>query len=75
MLARAFHVTLERRRERDLVTGALAVYRDRREELSVPAELDGVVTAALGLSDRPVGKPRLAIMPRGSRSRLQLHAR
>lgn len=64
-LARAFDVTLEHRRERDALTGALAVYRDHREELSVPAELDGVVTAALGLSDRPVGRPRLALLPRG----------
>ena len=64
-LARAFEVSLERRRERDMVTGALAVYRDHRDELSVPIDLDGVITAALGLSDRPVGTPRLAVLPRG----------
>jgi kumamolisin len=67
-LARAFDVTLERRRERDSMTGALAVYRDHAEELSVPAELDGVITAALGLSNRPVGRPRLAVLPRGRRA-------
>ncbi len=66
-LARAFGVSLERRRERDAITGAVSVYRDHREELSVPPELDGIVTAALGLSDRPVGHPRLAVPPRGSR--------
>jgi kumamolisin len=65
-LARAFGVELEGCRARDMCTGALAVYRDHRGELSVPAELDGVVTAALGLSDRPVGRPRLAVLPRGT---------
>ncbi|MBJ7593627.1 MAG: peptidase S53 [Candidatus Dormibacteraeota bacterium] len=64
-LARAFGVTLEHVRERDAVTGALAAYRDHHEELSVPSDLDGVVTAALGLSDRAVGRPRLAVLPRG----------
>ncbi len=64
-LARAFDVSLEQWRERDAITGARAVYRDHRDELSVPAELDGVLTAALGLSDRPVGRPRLAVLPRG----------
>ncbi len=64
-LARAFDVTLEHRRERDAMSGAQRVYRDHREELSVPDELDGVVTAVLGLSDRPAARPRLAILPRG----------
>ncbi|MDQ6847256.1 MAG: S53 family peptidase [Candidatus Dormibacteraeota bacterium] len=65
VLALAFGVTLEHVRERDAVTGAPAVYRDHHEELSVPSDLDGVVTAALGLSDRPVGRPHLAVLPRG----------
>ncbi len=64
-LARAFAVTLESRRVRNPVTGALTVYRDHRDELSVPAALDGIVTAALGLSNRPVARARLALLPRG----------
>ena len=64
-LARAFDVTMEGCRARDAGTGALTVYRDHREELSVPRDLDGVVTTALGLSDRPVARPRLSVLPRG----------
>ena len=64
-LARAFEVTLERCRERDAITGAPSRYRDHRDELSVPSDLDGIVTAVLGLSDRPVGAPRLSLLPRG----------
>ena len=66
-LARAFDVTLEHRGERDAITGARRSFRDHREELSVPADLDGVVTAVLGLSDRPAARPRLAMLPRGNR--------
>jgi kumamolisin len=65
-LARAFDVELEGCRARDLCSGALAVYRDHRGELSLPAALDGAVTAVLGLSDRPLARPRLAVLPRGS---------
>jgi kumamolisin len=64
-LARAFEVTLESCRTRDATTGAVTQYRDHREELSVPSDLDSVVTAALGLSDRPVARPRLSLLPRG----------
>ena len=64
-LARAFAVEMERRVERDRRSGRVSVYRDHREELSVPAELDGIVTAALGLGNRPVARPRLAVLPRG----------
>jgi kumamolisin len=67
-LARAFDVTLEHRSARDAVSGARRSYRDHREELSVPAELGGVVTTVLGLNDRPAGRPRLAILPRGRRA-------
>src|SRR4030081_661626 len=49
-VARAFEDTRETCRARDETTGALMVYRDHRDELSVPADLDGLVTAALGLS-------------------------
>lgn len=64
-LARAFSVTVERWVERDLRTGAVRIYRDHRDELSIPRGLDGIVTAALGLSNRPVARPRLAVLPRG----------
>lgn len=64
-LARAFAVTIERRVEREPRSGAVRVYRDHSEELSVPQSLDGIVTAAFGLSNRPVATPRLARLPRG----------
>jgi kumamolisin len=64
-LARAFEVTLESCRTRDPSTGAVTTFRDHREELSLPAGLDSVVTAALGLSSRPVARPRLSVLPRG----------
>jgi kumamolisin len=64
-LARAFAVDLDRCVERDARTGRVSVYRDHRDELSVPAHLDGVVTAALGLGNRPVARPRMSVLPRG----------
>jgi kumamolisin len=64
-LARAFGVTLERCIERDAGSRALTIYCDHRDELSVPEQLEGVVTAALGLSTRPVARPRLSVLPRG----------
>lgn len=64
-LSRAFAVGMDRRVEREPRSGRISVYRDHRDELSVPAELDGVVTAALGLSNRPAARPRLAVLPRG----------
>lgn len=64
-LARAFSVSVERWVEREIRTGTVRVYRDHREELSVPRELDGIVTSALGLGNRPVARPRLAVLPRG----------
>jgi kumamolisin len=64
-LARAFGVELEGWRVRDPRTGAVAAFRDHRDELSIPARLDGLVTAALGLSDRPLASSRLATLPLG----------
>ncbi|HEX4578605.1 MAG TPA: S53 family peptidase [Candidatus Dormibacteraeota bacterium] len=64
-LARAFSVTVERCVEREPRTGAVRIYRDHHEELSVPKALDGVVTSAFGLSNRPVARPRFAVLPRG----------
>lgn len=44
-------------------TGAGTVtYRERSGELSVPADLAGVVTAVLGLDDRPQAAPRLQVV-------------
>ncbi|HEX4246933.1 MAG TPA: S53 family peptidase [Pseudonocardia sp.] len=37
-----------------------AAHRYRTGELSIPAEWDGVVTAVLGLDDRPQARPRIA---------------
>jgi kumamolisin len=64
-LARAFSVTVERCVEREPRIGAVSIYRDHREELSVPVQLDGIVTSALGLSNRPIARPRIAVLPRG----------
>ena len=38
-------------------------FRQRTGELSVPAPISGVVTAVLGLDDRPAARPRLAVAP------------
>lgn len=64
-LARAFGVGLQRHTVRDVSTGAITVFRDHRDELSVPTQLDGVITAAFGLSTRPLARPRLDVLPRG----------
>jgi kumamolisin len=64
-IARALDVTLQICRVRDPGTGTLTTYRDHHDEVSVPANLDGVVTAVLGLSSRPVARPHLAVLPRG----------
>lgn len=65
-LARVFGVTLRRCTARNSATGAVSVYRDHADELSIPARFDGVVTAALGLSNRPAARPRLSVLPRGA---------
>lgn len=41
------------------------VHRYRSGGLSVPAELDGIVTAVLGLDDRPVARPQFRRLPAG----------
>ncbi len=38
-------------------------FRQRTGELSVPAPISDVVTAVLGLDDRPAARPRLAVAP------------
>jgi kumamolisin len=64
-IARAFDVTMQSWRARGAGTGALRTYRDHNDEVSVPANFDGIVTAVLGLSSRPVARPRLSVLPRG----------
>jgi kumamolisin len=64
-LARAFSVNVERYVERETRTGTVSIYRDHHHELSVPRELDGIVTAALGLCNRPIARPRISVLPRG----------
>ncbi|MGO4385639.1 S53 family peptidase [Specibacter sp. RAF43] len=38
-------------------------HRHRTGSLSVPAELDGVITAVLGLDDRPASRPQFHVAP------------
>jgi kumamolisin len=40
-----------------------ATFRQRTGGLSVPAPLSGIITAVLGLDDRPAARPRLAVAP------------
>jgi kumamolisin len=41
--------------------GAITAHRFRTGGLSIPAQLDGVVTAVLGLDDRPQARPQLRV--------------
>lgn len=43
-------------------------YRGRQGPLTVPAELDGVVTSVLGIDDRPQAQPRIRFAPHAERS-------
>ncbi|MDQ4491325.1 S53 family peptidase [Sinomonas sp. ASV486] len=43
--------------------GAAVEHRHRTGSLSVPAALDGIVTAVLGLDDRPQARPQLRMLP------------
>jgi kumamolisin len=56
-LSRMFGTTLELVTTQD-PTGAEVTHRVRTSALSVPAVLDGVVTAVLGLDDRPQARPQ-----------------
>lgn len=60
--AQAFGVRLERHRTVDRAGRAIE-YRDHRDELRLPAHLDGVVTGVFGLSDRPLARTHLAYAP------------
>jgi kumamolisin len=58
-VADAFQVTLAHYSYRDR-HGRRCSYRGREGAVHVPAELDGIVTAVVGLDDRPVGAGLLA---------------
>ncbi|MHB8717987.1 MAG: S53 family peptidase [Candidatus Dormibacteria bacterium] len=60
--AAAFGVTLEQRRTVD-AGGRVLTYRDHRQELWLPASLDGIVTGVFGLCDRPLARTHLAMAP------------
>lgn len=57
-VSRMFGAALERITSQDS-TGAEVIHRVRTSPLSVPAVLDGVVTAVLGLDDRPQARPQI----------------
>ncbi|WP_037570572.1 S53 family peptidase [Phaeacidiphilus oryzae] len=57
--AEAFGVQLNRASSPDPLSGRQVEHRHREGELRLPAELDGVVTAVLGLDDRPQTRPYL----------------
>src|SRR5665647_8233 len=60
LLGRVFGTSLEGVTSRD-AAGDEVSHRHRVGGLSVPAQLDGVVTAVLGLDDRPQASPRFRI--------------
>ena len=45
-----------------------ARYRGREGTLTVPAELDGLVTSVLGIDDRPQARPKIRFAPHAARS-------
>jgi kumamolisin len=57
-LQRVFGTTLERVESPDPVRGTPIAHRQRTGEVAVPEPLAGVVTAVLGLDDRPQGRAR-----------------
>jgi kumamolisin len=63
----AFGARLEKAVSPDPVTGADLTHRHRTGGLQVPAELDGVVVAVLGLDDRPVARPHLRLAAEAAR--------
>lgn len=62
LLSRIFGTSLENVTSRG-PDGKPVTHRHRTGGLSVPAALDGVVTAVLGLDDRPQARSQLRIMP------------
>jgi len=64
-VAAAFGTMLTRTASPDLVTGVLVEHRHRTGELSVPAELDGIVVAVLGIDDRPQARAHFRVAATG----------
>ncbi len=64
-VAAVFGATLTRTTSPDPTTGRLVKHRHRTGELSVPAELDGVVVAVLGLDDRPQARAHFQVAGTG----------
>jgi kumamolisin len=64
-LSAAFGTTLSQVTSDHLGMGP-TTHRYRSGTLSVPAAVDGIITAVLGLDDRPVARPQVRISPRAS---------
>ncbi|MFI1498654.1 protease pro-enzyme activation domain-containing protein [Streptomyces platensis] len=58
-MSEAFRTELTRAASPDPATGEAVEHRHREGPLEVPAPLDGVVVAVLGLDDRPQARPHL----------------
>ena len=62
-VAAAFGTTLSVTTSPDPVTGQPIEHRHRTGELTVPAELDGIVLAVLGIDDRPQARAHFRVGP------------
>jgi kumamolisin len=63
-LAETFGATLSMvRSPHPVAAGGLAEHRYREGSLRIPAELNGIVLAVLGLDDRPQARPQFRIAP------------
>jgi len=60
-VAAAFGTTLTRTTSPDPVTGEAVGHRQRSGELTIPAVLDGIVVAVLGIDDRPQARAQFRI--------------
>jgi len=60
-VAAAFGTTLTRTTSPDPVTGETVGHRHRTGELTLPAVLDGIVVAVLGIDDRPQARAQFRI--------------
>ncbi len=60
-VAAVFGTTLTRTTSPDPVTGEAVGHRQRSGELTIPAVLDGVVVAVLGIDDRPQARAQFRI--------------
>jgi kumamolisin len=65
-LADVFGASLTRVTSADPVTGGEVAHRHREGPLRIPAELDGIVVAVLGLDDRPQAATRFRVASPGA---------